>query len=60
MLDAGKRAEMDQSSEAMAELLPLMIKSIYEGFKKEFPESRAWELTRIVCFAMAGGKGVSR
>lgn len=61
MLDPAKQAKLDQDIKALAELVPPTVKSLYDGFLKEFDgdEAKAWALTKIACFALTTGKGVT-
>ena len=54
MLDAKMISDLEQSAALSAELL----KSTYEELKERFSEEKAWELIKVVVFALYGGKGM--
>lgn len=60
MLDPKKNAEIDQGIQGMVEILPPLMKGLFDGFvEKGFTEVQALELTKVSCFAQMGGKVVS-
>ena len=62
MLDPVKRAEIDQGRAAMGETLPPLSAELYRRLseREEFTDAQAFELVKVVVFAMCGGKGVPR